>query len=219
MQEFCRDYHWMTGIYEFLQAWGCQKLESMRGYPIKNYVMLVTRLNAWQAQVSRIPMELITRGRLLLLSCRNIQAEMGECRLVSVVGFLKFYVFIYLWLHWAFVAARRSLSLLAANGGCSRVTVALLSRGFSLQWFLLWSTGSSHACFSSCSVRVCSGAKSCLTLCDPYELYSASLLCPQGFPGRHTGVGCHFLLQGIFLSQGSNLHLLSPGLSGGFFNY
>ena len=27
-------------------------------------------------------------------------------------------------------------------------------------------------------------------------------------PGKNTGVGCHFLLQGIFLIQGSNLHLL-----------
>ena len=27
------------------------------------------------------------------------------------------------------------------------------------------------------------------------------------FPGRNTGVGCHFLLQGIFLAQGSNLGL------------
>ena len=27
-------------------------------------------------------------------------------------------------------------------------------------------------------------------------------------PGKNTGVGCHFLLQGIFLSQGSNPHLL-----------
>ena len=28
------------------------------------------------------------------------------------------------------------------------------------------------------------------------------------FPGKNTGVGCHFLLQGIFPTQGSNLHLL-----------
>ena len=28
------------------------------------------------------------------------------------------------------------------------------------------------------------------------------------FSGSNTGVGCHFLLQGIFLTQGSNLHLL-----------
>ena len=34
------------------------------------------------------------------------------------------------------------------------------------------------------------------------------LLCPWGFPGKNTGVGCHFLLQGVFQIQGSNLHLL-----------
>ena len=28
------------------------------------------------------------------------------------------------------------------------------------------------------------------------------------FPGKNTGVGCHFLLQGIFPTQGSNLNLL-----------
>ena len=34
------------------------------------------------------------------------------------------------------------------------------------------------------------------------------LLCPWDFSGKNTGVGCHFLLQGILLTQGSNLHLL-----------
>ena len=34
------------------------------------------------------------------------------------------------------------------------------------------------------------------------------LLCSWDFPGKNTGVGCHFLLQGIFLTQGSNPHLL-----------
>ena len=34
------------------------------------------------------------------------------------------------------------------------------------------------------------------------------LLCPWDFPGKVTGVFCHFLLQGIFPTQGSNLHLL-----------
>ena len=32
--------------------------------------------------------------------------------------------------------------------------------------------------------------------------------CPWGFPGKNTGVGCHFLLQGIFPTQGSNPGLL-----------
>ena len=34
-----------------------------------------------------------------------------------------------------------------------------------------------------------------------------TLLRPWGFPGKNTGVGCRFLLQGIFLTQGLNLGL------------
>ena len=33
-------------------------------------------------------------------------------------------------------------------------------------------------------------------------------LCPWDSPGKNTRVGCHFLLQGIFQTQGSNLSLL-----------
>ena len=36
----------------------------------------------------------------------------------------------------------------------------------------------------------------------PRGLEMARLLCP--FPGKNTGVGSHFLLQGIFLTQGLN---------------
>ena len=48
-------------------------------------------------------------------------------------------------------------------------------------------------------------------VCDslwPHGLQPARLLCPWDFPGKNTGVVCHFLLQGIFLTQGSNPHLL-----------
>ena len=41
-----------------------------------------------------------------------------------------------------------------------------------------------------------------------HGLKPARLLRPWGFPGKNTGVGCHFLLQGIFLTQESNLYLL-----------
>ena len=34
------------------------------------------------------------------------------------------------------------------------------------------------------------------------------LLCPWDSPGENTGVGCQALLQGIFMTQGTNLHLL-----------
>ena len=34
------------------------------------------------------------------------------------------------------------------------------------------------------------------------------LLCPRDFSGKNAEVGCHLLLQGIFLTQESNLYLL-----------
>ena len=49
--------------------------------------------------------------------------------------------------------------------------------------------------------------QSCLTL-QPHGLSPIRLLCPWDFPGKNTGVGCHFLLLGIFLTQGSNPSLL-----------
>ena len=47
-------------------------------------------------------------------------------------------------------------------------------------------------------------AQLCPTLGGPMDW----LLCPWDSPGKNTGVGCHFLLQGIFPTQGSNPHLL-----------
>ena len=54
-------------------------------------------------------------------------------------------------------------------------------------------------------VYVCSVVSDSLR---PHGLYPTRLICPWNFPGKNTGVGCHFLFQGIFLTQGLNLHLL-----------
>ena len=46
---------------------------------------------------------------------------------------------------------------------------------------------------------------------ESHGLEPTRFLCPWKFPGKNTGVGCHFLLQGSFLTQGLNpglLHLL-----------
>ena len=48
----------------------------------------------------------------------------------------------------------------------------------------------------------------CLTLCDLMDCSLARLFCPWYSPDKITGVGCHCLLQGIFLTQGSNSGLL-----------
>ena len=50
-------------------------------------------------------------------------------------------------------------------------------------------------------------AQSCPDSSRPHGLQPTRLLCPWDFPGKSIGVGCHFLLQGIFLTQG-----LNPGL-------
>ena len=52
----------------------------------------------------------------------------------------------------------------------------------------------------------------CLVLSDTLRsprLQPSRLPCPWNFPGKNTGVGCHFLLLGIFPIQGSNPHLPS----------
>ena len=52
---------------------------------------------------------------------------------------------------------------------------------------------------------VCSRSLSCVQL---FAAPEPRLLWPWTFPGKNTGVGCPFLLQGIFPTQGSNPCLL-----------
>ena len=56
--------------------------------------------------------------------------------------------------------------------------------------------------------EVCLANKSCLTFLWPHGLQPIMFLCSWDFPGKNSEVGCHFFLQGIFPTQGSNLHLL-----------
>ena len=51
-------------------------------------------------------------------------------------------------------------------------------------------------------------AQSCPALCDPMDCKAPRLLCLSNSSGKYTGVSSHSLLQGIFLTQGSNLGLL-----------
>ena len=56
----------------------------------------------------------------------------------------------------------------------------------------------------------CLVAKFCLTLLQPRGLQPIRPLHPWDSPGKNTGVGCQFLLQGVFPTQGSNPCLLHP---------
>ena len=96
---------------------------------------------------------------------------------------------------------------------------------------LLWTCGLGHSNFSYClkfhhrrvslqtfklfslgdiveRVRMCVCALSCVWFFATHGLQPGRLLHPWSFPGQVTGVGCHFPLQGIFPTQGSNPSLL-----------
>ena len=58
------------------------------------------------------------------------------------------------------------------------------------------------------TVCVLKSLQSCPTLCEPTDCSpSGSSVCGI-FPGKNTGMGCHALLQRIFLTQGLNPCLL-----------
>jgi len=64
-------------------------------------------------------------------------------------------------------------------------------------------------CVGVCVCAVlCLVAQSCLTLCNPMDCSLPDSSVHGDSPGKNTGVGCHFLLQGIFPTQESNRGLL-----------
>ena len=63
------------------------------------------------------------------------------------------------------------------------------------------------ACTHTCASSVVSNSL------QPYKLKPISL-CPWNSPGTNTRVGCHFLLWGIFLTQGWKLSLASLASAG-----
>ena len=61
-------------------------------------------------------------------------------------------------------------------------------------------------------------AQYCLTLCDPMDCSPPRLLCLWGFPGKNTGVDCHFFLQGNLPDPGIEFTSVeSPAQTGRFF--
>ena len=63
-----------------------------------------------------------------------------------------------------------------------------------------------HMPFLIWNIRVC--VLSCVWLCDPMDCSPPGSSVHGIFLAGNTGVGCHFFLQGIFLTQGLNLRTL-----------
>ena len=77
-----------------------------------------------------------------------------------------------------------------------------------------------HSLFSHQACVYAKSLQSCPTLCNPMDCSPPGSSVHGDSPDKNNKVGCHALLQKIFLTQGSNLRLLSfmsPALAGGFF--
>ena len=86
-----------------------------------------------------------------------------------------------------------------------------------MSWHLVYpvvKTPPPQACFLMCRDHLLStlvsltSAQSCPILCDLVDCSPPGSSVHGIFPSKNTGMSCHFLLQGIFLTQGSNPGLL-----------
>ena len=79
----------------------------------------------------------------------------------------------------------------------------------------LWFLSTFHYSFGFCGLYRADYVLSCSVVSNslpPHGLQPTRLFWPWDFPGNNTELDCRFLLWGVFLTQGSNPHLLSPAL-------
>ena len=148
-----------------------------------------------------------------LLSCLRLFCNPMDCSLPgsSVPGISQVRI-----LEWAAISFSRGSSFVPREG----TFVSCLAGGFFVteppgntchtHVYCTYIHAYTHICKTYVYVCVCMLSHfSCVQLFVTYALWLAILLCPWNSPGKNTGVDCHALLQGIFPTQGLNLHLLN----------
>ena len=118
--------------------------------------------------------------------------------------------------HCYFLAYRSLPSFHLASHLCGLLSPKFLLSGHQSYW-----VGDPPLCVCVC-VCVCTVMQSYLTFGNAMDCSPPGSSVHGNFPGKNTGVGCYFLLQGIFLTQGSNpgiepVSLQSPALASRFF--
>ena len=81
---------------------------------------------------------------------------------------------------------------------------------FPLAWNLFIHPVTLRLCelkWNSCVKHICACSVMFVSLWR-HGFWSGGFLCPWDYPSKNTEVGCHILLRGVFLIQGSNLCLL-----------
>ena len=79
---------------------------------------------------------------------------------------------------------------------------------FPTYWGQRLSLPTQNECYEHCETLL-SNICVCSVMSDSATPRTVACQAPpsMGFPGKHTGVGCYFFLQGIFPTQGSKPHL------------
>ena len=105
------------------------------------------------------------------------------------------------------VVGLRSYTSVASTMQCiGCIIVFNFGKGFTVVLVLIVSYNLAICTILFC--YCCLVTMSCLTLLWPPRTVACHAPCPWDSPGKNTGVGCHFLLQGIFPTQESNACLL-----------
>ena len=105
-------------------------------------------------------------------------------------------------------ARKRILPQLPSRSNTSPTHFRLLT-SWTVQWWI-------YVVLSHCMLS--KSLQSCPAFCNPIDCSPPGSSVHGDSPGKNSGVGCCFLLQGIFPPQGPNPHLLtSPALASWFF--
>ena len=129
---------------------------------------------------------------------------------------------------WVLVRVKENGALLLLMGECFQqsnqqniINHQELSSLPRIPFFNILSQGENQKCDQRVMYRhvsMCAKPlQSCLTLCNSVDCSLLGSSIHEDSPGKNPGVGCHVLLQGIFVTQGSSPCLLTPVLAGGFF--
>ncbi|XP_007441550.2 dynein heavy chain domain-containing protein 1, partial [Python bivittatus] len=74
-QLLCREYAWLSQIYQYVHSWSSSQLENMKGWPAEEYVNQILKLRTWVVQVQKVPHVVITHNRLFLVDCSGIHQD------------------------------------------------------------------------------------------------------------------------------------------------
>ena len=188
-----------------LHHWECTTCHCL--YTLKRLTLCCTNLSSkkehptfWTARLKTnilCPIESILRLTRSLPSCRHPAGPRGilQNSWTTAVSWVA---------KWVIATGNKAVASAHLGWGGKRHSPHTLS-SWVLEHSTVWWTPVLSALLSQLNMCLRSVVSDSLW---PHGLWPARLLCLWNFPGKNSGVGCHFIPQGILLTQRSNPCLL-----------